>query len=507
MTTNWQGISQQDFSQDLLQKLGTCMTDNNIYTLWLGAIWESSSLRGLWMYVKDKNKTEAVFSAVYKKTVINEERILLVVLDDTDFAQQTKMGHILFKTSLITSHIIYQTTDIPQVKPSYKPLGPYIALYQDKHAFLASYCNDFVTQNYRGSSLAFLKSFTYNLDVLEMVLLGIKNTTDTLTHRLLILEQIVPKMKTLFVKREAHVYYMLNDLAQDVEDVDYTIWNEALLRVQKKLYHLVLNLLEQLDGQTAFIQPQRQIRKTKCKPFKYKEKLLPLLETNQVEEIYQFHEMLYLQQQQQYKQVFLLVITKDNPSKALKKIIAHIEATQEEIGFTLLVHTRFYIQDCVYEFSDFFKKALQPKNRIYASDYYPQIHWYKSYMHDYSPFMQRYEGHLKQVNQTIQQDFKVSQAHTFITTHQLHLCLTTKLHLYLLHHLHYLPHTKNLITLVNLTLYAKDKEAAPFKALYDTLHPLVFAYTIQHKEKKKYKLVLDPFTIKHLQSFFSTLEV
>ncbi|WP_410880247.1 hypothetical protein [Myroides sp. DW712] len=507
MTTNWQGVSQQDFSQDLLQKLGTCMTDNNIYTLWLGIIWESSTLRGLWMHVKDKSKTESVFSSIYKKTVVNEERILLVILDNADIAQQIKMGNILFKTSLIASHIIYQTNATHQVKPIYKPLGPYIALYQDKQAFLTSYCNDFVAQKYRGSSLAFLKSFTYNLDVLETVLLGITNTTETLTHRLLILEQIVPKMKTLFVKREAEVYYMLDDLAQDIEDVDYTIWNEALLRVQKKLYHLVLGILEQINGQTAFVQPKRQIRKKKGNRFTYSEQLLPLLKTNQVEEIYQFHEILYLQQNQQQKQVFLLVLTKENPSKTLKKIIATIEEKQDDVRFTLLAHTRLYIQDYVYEFSAFFKKILQPKNRIFASDYYPQIHWYKSYMQDYSDFVQPYRDHLDQVNQTIRQDFKTHSAQTFITTQQLHLCLTTKLHLYLLHHLHYLPHTKNLNTLVNLTLYAKNKEASSFKARFDQLHPLVFAYTVQHKRKKKYNLVLDPTIVQHLQSFFSTIEV
>jgi|GEM_PF-6887101 len=507
MTTNWQDLSQQDFSQDLLQNLGTCITHKNIYSLWFGLIWDSSSLRGLWLYVKDKNKTEALFTPTYRKNLLDEEQILLLILDHTDMEQHARIGNSLFKTSLTANRLIYQTADTPQPKRFYKPLGSFIAHYQDNYILLSSYCNDFIARDCRSSNLAFLKSFSHDFDVLELILLGEKNTTATLTTRLLILEQIVPKIKTLFVKREATVYYILNDIAQDNEDLPNNMWGIALQRIQKKLHLIVLGVLEQIDEQTSLMHPKPQVRKTKNTSFKYKEQLLPLLETHQVEEIYQFHEILYLQRNQQQKQVFLLVIIKENPSKALKKIINAIEAKQEEVRFTLLVHTRFYIQDCVYEFSAFFKKILQSKNRIYASDYYPQIHWYKSYMQDYSNFVQSYQEHLDQVNQTIQQDFKTPNLQTFISTRQLYLCLTTKLHLYLLHHLHYLPHTKNLNTLINLTLYAKDKEASSFKVLYDMLHPLVFAYTIRHKGKKKYNLVLDPPILQHLQSFFSTIEV
>ncbi|MGS4344213.1 hypothetical protein ACKUSY_01185 [Myroides odoratus] len=507
MTTNWQSLSQQDFSQDLLQKIETCIMNNNLYTLWFGFIWESSTLRGLWMYVKNKTQTEVLFTSTYKKNVLEEEQILLLLLDDADMEEHARIGNSLFKTSLTHNRILYQTGNAPQPKLFYKPLGGFIALYQDKYTLLSSYCTDFMERDCRSSSLAFLKSFSHDFDVLELVLLGTKNTTATLTTRLLILEQIIPKMKTLLVKREAAVYYVLNDMAQATEEMEHDMWGFALRRVQKKLHHLVMGVLTQVDEQTTCMRPKRQVRKKKSQPFQYQEQLLPLLETNQVEEIYRFHEILYLQQNQQQKQVFLLVLTKENPSKALKKIIMSIEARQEEVRFTLLAHTRLYIQDYVYEFSAFFKKILQPKNRIFASDYYPQIHWYKSYMQDYSDFAQPYQDHLDQVNRTIRQDFKTPPPHMFITTHQLHLCLTTKLHLYLLHHLHYLPHTKNLNTLVNLTLYAKDKEASSFKAHYDQLHPLVFAYTVQHKRKKKYNLVLDPTIVQHLQSFFSMIEV
>lgn len=507
MMTNWQNISQQDFSQELLQQLSVLIREKQLLTLWLGPIWGSSNLRGLWMYVQDKAQTYALFTTAYRKNILDEEQLLIIILDTADLTYHKTIGNTLFKTSLLPSRIIYQTTAIPLPHPVSSSLANFIALYQDKHALLSSYCSDFVAPNYCGSSHALLKSLTYDIDVLETVLLGVPQTAATLTHRLLLLEQLIPKMKTLFVKREADAYYILDDLAQEIEDVPYTMWNTALQKIQKKLHRIVLFVLEQLDASPTRIPRKRKGRKQKKKPFTYQEKLAPLLRTNQVEEIYQFHEILYLHPRKQQKHVYLLVITKENPTKEIKKVIEEIEVNQEDIRFTLLAHTRFYIQEYVYEFSDFFKTIIQSKNRVYASDYYPHIHWYKSHMKNYSDFIQRYQGHLAQVNHTIQHHFKNPQGDTFITTHHLHTCLAVKLHIYILHRLHYLPQTKNIQTLVHLALYAKDTEAPKLKSLYDILHPLVFAYTVQHKQEKKYNLVLDQVTVQQLRQFFTTLEI
>lgn len=507
MRTNWQNISQQDFSQELLQQLSVSIQEKQLFTLWLGPIWESSSLRGLWMYVQDKTQTNLLFSAAYRQTLLEEEQLLVVILDAADLNYHQTIGNTLFKTSLLPSRIMYQTTAIPPPQPVPKSLENFIALYQDKHALLSSYCSDFVAQNYRGSSHALLKSLTYDIDVLETVLLGVPQITATLTQRLLLLEQLIPKMKTLFVKREAEVYYILDDLAQELEDVPYTMWNIALQKIQKKLHRIVLFVLEQMNASPTRIPRKRKGGKQKKKPFTYQEKLAPLLRTNQVEEIYQFHEILYLQQTKQQKHIYLLVITKEDPSKEIKKILQEIEAKKEEIRFTLLAHSRFYIQKYVYEFFDFFNTVVQSKNRVYASDYYPTIHWYKSNMKDYSDFMQRYQGHLAQINQTIQHNFKNPQNDTFITTHHLHTCLIVKLQIYILHRLRYLPQTNSIHTLVHLALYAKDKQAPKLKSLYDVLHPHVFAYTVQNKQEKKYNLVLDPVTVQQLRQFFTTLEI
>ncbi|WP_158963307.1 hypothetical protein [Myroides fluvii] len=502
MKTNWRDTFPPDFSQELFHLLEIGIAKNHIKVIWFGAIGQSSTQRGLWVYTQDK--THALFSTIASQTLLREDSIFLIVLDDKDLSYHATIGNSLFKTSLTATNLIYQATSTALPKILYTSLGGFIALYQDKHALLATYCQDLVKQQYRGSSHALLKAFTYDLDVLEIVLLGIKNTTMTLTQRLLLLEQVVPKIKTLFVKSEPNVYYILNDLAQDIQD---DVWNSSLQKIQSKLHRIVLHVLDQIDGQTSLIRPRRTIRKTKNKPFKYKEKLLPLLITNQVEELYQFHEILYFQQSKQQKQVYLLVLLKETPTKATKRIIKDIESNQEGLGLTILAHTRLYIQDHVYEFSEFFSSIIQPKNKIYASDYYPQIHWYKSSMRDYSDFILPYKKRLKQINLTLEQDFTNPKKETYITTHHLHVCLAVKLKIYILHHLHYVPQTNSIHSLLYLALYAQDKEAPSLKSLYDILYPLVFDYTIRHKQEKKYNLVLDITLVKQIRQFFTTLEV
>lgn len=502
MKTNWQDTFSQDFSQELLQLLEIGIEKKHIKAIWLGTIGQSTSHRGLWIYTQDK--TQALFSAITSETLRCEVPTFLIALDDKDLNYHATIGNSLFKTSLTATNQIYQTTPTALPKILYTSLGSFIALYQDKHDLLATYCQDLVKQQYRGSSHALLKAFTYDLEVLEIVLLGVKNTSMSLTQRLLLLEQIVPKLKTLFVKCEANVYYILNDLAQDIQD---DIWNSSLQKIQKKLNRIVLHVLDQIDGQTSLVRPKRTLKKTKNKPFKYKEKLLPLLNTNQIEEIYQFHEIVYFQQNKQKKQVYLLVLLKETPNKATKRIIKDIESNKEGFGLTILAHTRLYIQDYVYEFAEFFSTIVQPKKRIYTSDYYPQIHWYNSSMKDYSDFIHPYKERLKQINLTLEHDFTNPKKDTYITTHHLHRCLVVKLKVYILHHLHYLPQTNSIHSLLYLALYAKDKEAPSLKSLYDTLYPLVFDYTIRHKQEKKYNLVLDTTLVKQIRQFFSTLEV
>ncbi|MDM1044940.1 hypothetical protein HX004_07675 [Myroides sp. 1354] len=507
MKTACSDISQQNFSQELLEKLSDCIQTKNVLTLWYGPIWASPTLRGLWMYTKDKQQVKALFTPSYIKTLLDEEQLVFISLDTVDFNYHASIGNPLFKTSLTANRILYQTTSLPPSFGVNKSMGNFIALYQDKQALLSSYCNDFLEQQFHGSSHAFLKSFTHDLDVLETVLLGVKQTTATLTHRLLVLEQIIPKMKTLFVKRQADVYYILNDLAQNTEDVPYNMWGLSLQKVQKKLNHIVLTVLEQIDGQTTIIQSKRTLKKKKIKPFKYKEKLLPLLSTNQIEEIYQFHEMLFLNQTNPQKHVYLVVLTKETPSKEIKKIIQTIEAQKENIQFTLLAHTRFYIQESVYEFSDFFKTALHPKNKIYASDYYPQIHWYKSQMKDYSDFTSPLKERTERIHQTLRQDLKNSQNHTFITTNQLYTCLSAKFKIYIIHHLHYLPNTNNLNTLLHLALYAENQKTTKLHALYKALVPTVLTYTINKKKEKKNNLILDSLVMQQLQQLLDTIAI
>ncbi|MGG5506810.1 MULTISPECIES: hypothetical protein [unclassified Myroides] len=501
MKSNLSFPSQLDFSSDLLQKVNRCIEENLIYTLWYGPVWGSQQFRVLWMYTSNKLELERIFSTSYSTSLFSKHQVLIIVLDAKDMSFHDQIGNTLFKTSLTKDRLIYQQRDFSLQPRLYKPIKEFKTQYLDKHALLAGYCHDFVASKISGSNLAYMKSLAYSFEVLELLLLGVKNTCDSFTDRLLLLERILPQMKTLFVKGKNRSYYMLDYLDQD------DTWNDALEKVQQNLLEIVLDVLEDIDLETTLL-TSKQKSKKKTKPsFKYKEKLLPLLETNLVEEIYQFHETLYCKEGRQIRQCYLVVITTKKATKEFQEISRAIATKDAEIHFTMLSHTRLYIQEHADLFAAFFKPILKPKNCLYSSGYYPQIHWQKKYWTSEQDYPALWRKNLEKSDKMIQHDLQQQTNEMFISTYQLHQCLVVKLQLYILHHLAYLPNTSHLDTLLQLALYAQNKEATTLNSLYNQLGPLLFVYTSQKREEKKYNLVLDPPTIQRLKQFFSTIEV
>ena len=495
------------FSSDLLQKVNNCISENHCYTIWFGPIWDSKQLHALWMYVPNKTKAGIHFPPAYVNTLYKAHNVLIVLLDEQDLNVHRTMGNTLFKTSLSQDRLLYQCQDRPFPPLLFHPMDSFIGLYREKQALLTSYCQDFVASKINGSTLAYFKALEYNFEVLELLLIGVKNTADTFTKRLLLLERILPQMQTLFVKRHSQTYYLLEDLTLLSQATQDMTWSSALKKVQKKLQQIVEEVLAEIDRKTALVTPKKSSKKKQNDSFKYKEKLLPLLDTHEVEEIYQFHQTLYIHQNKQVKHYYLLAITHKKPSKALYQCIKEVARKDEGVHFTILAHTRCYIQDNVDFFASFFKGILKSKNRVYSNGYYPQIHWHKSTVigNKIAAFKQKILT--DKTYALLSPDWASSTSETFISTSQLHKYFVLKFQLYILHHLRYLPKTKHLTTLLHLALYAQNKEAATLHLQFKQLYPLLFDYTADHKEEKKYNLVLDQNTAKQLQQFFTTLEV
>lgn len=501
MKSNLHFLSALVFSSELQQKVGHCIAENQCYTIWFGPVWESKQLRVLWMYVSNKAKTALSFPPAYTKALYKEHSVLLLLLDEQDLGAHQAIGNTLFKTSITPTRVIYQKDDHAYPRILYQPFDSFIALYQEKQALLTRYCQDFVASKINGSTLAYFKALEYNFEVLELLLLGIKKNEDTFTERLHLLERIIPQMKTLFVKRKNQTYYILEHL--DTDDS----WIPALEKIQRNLQEIVMDVLEQIDRKTSLTSPKPRTKKKTTNSFKYKEKLLPLLETNQIEEIYQFHETLYCKENKQIRQCYLLALTKKNKSSKLQRIINEVATKDPEVQFTIIAHSRSYIQHHAELFADFFKVILKPKKRLYSSDFYPKIHWQKNYWTTDQDYPALWKKNVQKTNKIIQMDLHHSGSETFISTYQLHQCLAIKLQHYILHHLHYLPQTNHLDTLLQLALYAENKEAQTLNSLYSQLNTLLLVYTSKKKEEKKCNLVLDSSIVDCLQQFFSTIEV
>jgi len=95
-----------------------------------------------------------------------------------------------------------------------------------------------------------------------------------------------------------------------------------------------------------------------------------------LEEVYLFHEITSIKKEFQHHHYYLLALVSEESEKDFEAAVDKINKAQfPDLKFTIICHTRLWIQENIYECQDFFKNLMQADNRIHTNAFHPEIHW------------------------------------------------------------------------------------------------------------------------------------
>ncbi len=107
-----------------------------------------------------------------------------------------------------------------------------------------------------------------------------------------------------------------------------------------------------------------------------------MLQTAYLEEVYFFHEITAIKEKSQHHHYYLLALVSNENRKEEKRIAEKInEELPPDLEFTIIYHTRLWIQENVYQSQYFLKSLMNEEHKIYTNDYHAGIHW-----NDYNSF-------------------------------------------------------------------------------------------------------------------------
>ncbi|WP_177763139.1 hypothetical protein [Flavobacterium sp. I3-2] len=503
METKKELFRKVDFNKKLQNPLETLVSQKLLCIAWYGHTVSNEKIKILWLYVKNKKEAAAVFYSQNTEIFWENEELLVVFLDEDDFKKHKKMRSPFIHLNLRKSELLY--TDDVTAKPSdhfyWGDFEEFKEHYIETQQLLKSYTDDFIEDELEGSCYLFLKGFATDLGAVELLLLGTINENDSLTERLLLMEKICPIWKTVFVKEDTKTFYLIEQ--QGFSDAGiYDEWGKALKKVQKKIKNIVLQILEELEKEKNVI----SLKQSDTVPFGYLNHLKKLIDNEEVEEIFLFHERANFLDSKTVRCFYLLLIVKDKVSKPLKEIIRDIETANDEVQFTIIAHNRYYIQDKVYYQQGFYKKVCKAKNRIYTSGYYPDIHWHNTWYPEFNDNMLDIKYSSENIENFVDTEILAAKEPLVISSKKLYKCFVNKLQVNILYHLDYVPTTKNLNTLLQMVRYT-GKTNEELEQLLQSIKPLLFNKDVNKNKVKEKSIRLEGQMLQNLQGFFKIINL
>lgn len=503
METKKEFFKKVDFTKKLQNGLTTLVSQKLLCIAWYGNAVSNKKIKILWLYVKNKKEAAAVFSDQNRAVFFADEEVLVVLLDEDDVTKHKKLNSPFIHLNLSKAEVMYTDDETAMLSDYYfwEHFKKFKERYIERQQLLKSYTDDFIKDELEGSCYLFLKGYEKELETLELLFLGAVNVKGSLTERLLIIEKICPLLKSVFVKQGSDTFYLLEQ--QSLSDAGiYDDWGKALKKAQKKIKKIILQIFEELDKNKQIVSLQQQ----DTVPFKYSDHLKQLQSSEEVEEIFLFHETVSYLDNKTVRCFYLLLITKEKVSKPLQEIIREIETADDEVQFAIIAHNRFYIQYNVYVQQGFYKKVCKSGNRIHTSGYQPAIHWRNNWYSDYHENLFEIKYSTKNIANFVDNTILVTEDYLEIPSKKLRECFVCTLQIYILYYLDYVPNSKNINTLLQLVRYAGITNEE-FEQLVQNIRPLLFNDEVDRNKVREKNIRLQGQMLQNLQSFFRIINL
>lgn len=236
-----------------------------------------------------------------------------------------------------------------------------------------------------GSSNSVFTSYSrlieYDLQWLEELYAGNKSDSCDLNERINNLIQYLPAIQKYFVKTSKGGYYLIDLFEQAKEassDEEAMYRNEmfqAVENAEESLYSLIGDRFNEFRKliKKGYMMKQEVLCDAEHKDEVLQTAVQTILGSVKAEQIYLYNQAVNHTKTTYY----LLIVSEGLGNEKLKSIINTIKSrTDNNSSFVLISHSRYWIQNNLYEYQNFFEKIIKEYFLIYSSNvHHPDFHW------------------------------------------------------------------------------------------------------------------------------------
>ncbi len=230
----------------------------------------------------------------------------------------------------------------------------------------------------------YLSILQHHVHFLEILCIGEYFSKGSLSERLIRLEDFLPEIKTLMLKKTETTYFIIDALnsaqkADDYEDYMYVKdeFRDAIADTEQKFYYLVDRI---------FRETKKAVKNTEQKPILIENKTVSpyepvikiLTKHFNIEEIFLFNQQEIYSADQKTTVLYLLLISNKISNQdhfEMMQIVS--KQTEGRFNIVPIAHQKAWIQERLFVHQDFFQKVMIPENSIFRADVPTIMHWIK----------------------------------------------------------------------------------------------------------------------------------
>jgi len=346
-------------------------------------------LSNLIVHIENSTDAQKIQQSKWVKKVKERFKIDVSFIFSSKLRHHYSIGNPFIAFYCRSSAVIFQNKELPDAifklvkwKKYKKRLNVFENNFYHDHDLHKWQIKNLISE---GSSNCVFTSYCrlieYDLQCLEELYAGNKSSCNDLNERITNLIQYIPAIQKYFVKTSKGGYYLIDlfEQAKESSSDDEALYrNEMFQAVEKSeegLYSVIGDRLKELRKliKNEYAEEHEVLSQTE-----YQDKMLDIavqtiLESVEAEQIYLYNRITNHERTIYY----MLLITEGAGNEKLKSIINFIKnRTDGNSAFVLISHSRYWIQNNLYEYQSFFEKIIKENYLIYSSNkYHPDFHW------------------------------------------------------------------------------------------------------------------------------------
>lgn len=244
--------------------------------------------------------------------------------------------------------------------------------------------------SYNSVFTSFEELIEYDLEYLEELYTGNRAGDIDLNQRINKLLIYIPELGSYLVKKNQQEYFIAELFAKakkaiEGEDIIYdTEMFQSLRIIEDSLFALIearfddlKHLIKKQYEKNGKVGQDEALIEENPKDEIIEKAVGRILTFVELEQVYLFHQTIY----GEVTTCYMLLIGFNVNNEKIKSIHQSLKSRfGDKYGFVLLGHDRYWIQNNLYQYQDFFALIMQPEYLVYSSgQYHPAPHWQVPY--------------------------------------------------------------------------------------------------------------------------------